>query len=70
MDHSKLRGRIREKFHTERAFAEAFGCSAPAMSLKLNDKVNWTQDEIFRACQLLDIPGEQINTYFFTPKVR
>lgn len=69
MDYSKLRGRIREKFHTEKAFAEAFGCSAGAMSMKLNNKTNWTQDGIFRACQLLDIPDNQVNEYFFTLKV-
>lgn len=69
MDYSKLRGLIREKFHTEGAFAAALEMSAPALSYKLNGKDEWRGREIAQACDLLNIQPEQIAEYFFTPKV-
>ena len=69
MDYSKLRGAIREKFHTEGAFAAALGISPTALSNKLNNKDEWRGSEIALACDLLGIPPEQIAEYFFTRKV-
>jgi hypothetical protein len=68
-DFSKLRGKIREKFNTESAFAEAMEMSNPTLSAKLNGKVCWTDRDIVKACGLLDIPFEFIPVYFFTEKV-
>lgn len=67
---SKLRGKIREKFKTESAFAEAMDISSPTLSAKLNSKVCWTDQEIVNACDLLDIPLEFIPVYFFTEEVK
>lgn len=69
MNYSKLRGAIREKFHTEGAFAAALGISAAALSNKLNNKDEWRGSEIAQACDLLGIQPDQIAEYFFTPKV-
>lgn len=69
-DFSKLRGKIREKFSTETAFAEAMNISAPTMSAKLNGKVCWTDKEIVKACGLLDIPLEFIPVFFLPQKLR
>jgi transcriptional regulator with XRE-family HTH domain len=68
MDHSKLRGLIREKFSTQEAFAQAIGRSACAVSQKLNGKAEWSAVEIRRTCEVLEIPPEQIPLYFFCPK--
>lgn len=68
MDHSKLRGLIREKFGTQEAFAQAIGRSACSVSMKLNGRVEWSADEIRRACEVLDISTEDIPLYFFCPK--
>lgn len=68
MDHSKLRGLIRERFGTQADFAEAIHVSACAVSQKLNGKSEWSADEIRRACAVLGITTEQIPTYFFCPK--
>ena len=68
MDHSKLRGLIREKFGTQEAFAQAIGRSACAVSLKLNGRLEWSTDEIRKTCEVLGIPAEQIPIYFFCPK--
>lgn len=64
-DYSKLSGRIREKYRTQRAFALAIGLSERSLSLKLNGEVGWKQAEIGSACKLLDIPIAEIPAYFF-----
>lgn len=69
MDHSKLRGLIREVFGTQEAFARAMGISDCSISKKLNGHSEWGADEIRRACDLLGIKAEDIPLYFFTPKV-
>lgn len=68
MDHSALRGLIRERFGTQAAFARAIYVSACALSQKLNGHSEWSADEIRRACEVLNIPSEQIHLYFFCPK--
>jgi len=69
-DYSKLEGRIVEKFGTRKNFAEAFGTSERTMSLKLNNRVPWKQDEMQKASNLLDFPESDIQAYFFTYKVQ
>lgn len=68
VDYSKLRGRIREVFGTQAAFAEALYLSACAVSQKLNGKSEWTTDEIRKACEVLGIIPEELPQYFFCPK--
>lgn len=67
-DFSKLRGRIKEKFGSEKAFAYAMGMTPGRLSARLNGKKHFGGDEIVLACQLLDIPNEEIGAYFFQPK--
>lgn len=69
-DYGKLRGKIKEKFNTQNAFADAMGVSAVTISDKLNNKVQWTQKEMDMACSLLDIDSAEIPIYFFTVKVK
>lgn len=68
-DYSKLRGRIREKFGTESAFAAYLGMNRATLSAKLNGRVQMDQYAIAVFCRALDIPTEQIGIYFFTVKV-
>ena len=67
---NKLKGRIIEKFGTQRNFAKAMGMSERTLSLKLDNQVDWKQSEIVKACELLEIPKEEIADYFFTLKVQ
>lgn len=67
-DYSKLRGRIREKFKTESAFGKAMNLSHNTISKKLNGYIQFTQNDIDRAIMLLEIPDDEISTYFFTTK--
>ena len=68
-DYSKLRGRIVEKFDTQGAFAKAIGLSQRSLSLKLQGKLFFRQDEIERAINLLCINSKDIDKYFFAQNV-
>ena len=67
-DHSKLKGRIAEKFGTRRALAKAIGWTDAKISARLNNSVQFDAEDIYLLCQkdVLDIPSEEINDYFFT----
>ncbi len=65
MNTRKLRGRIRECYETQEAFAKALNVSPATLSKKLMGKTEWDRQEIEEACALLDIPAEEIPTYFF-----
>lgn len=67
-DYSKLRGRIVEKYGTQIAFSKAMGVSERTLSLKLNGKIYFSQDEIVSISRLLDIPRDELQLYFFTRK--
>ena len=67
-DYSKLEGRIVEKFRTREKFAKALGITNKSISEKLNNKTIWKQPEISKAMELLSIPWEDIESYFFKKK--
>lgn len=68
-DHRKLKGKIREIFGTQTAFADAMGLSCTSISAKLNGHTVFSQDEIYKASRLLGIPFAEIDAYFFTLEV-
>lgn len=65
-DYSKLRGKIREVFGTQEEFARAMGMSPVTLSKRLNNQVDWSREEMDRACELLGVPLEEVPLYFFT----
>lgn len=69
-DYSKLRGRIVEKYGTNARFAKALDISERSLSLKLNGRVFWKQNEICKAAELLGIKNEEIQLFFFTKEVQ
>ena len=68
-DHTKLKSRIREKYGSFAKYAEAFGTTKATLSLKLNNKANFTLPEIETSLSLLDIPRNEIYDYYLTPIV-
>ena len=60
-----LREKIRKKFGTIGAFADAMGKDRSTISQKLNGIVSWNQDEMELASELLDFPKSDIPKYFF-----
>lgn len=69
-DFSLLTGRIITIFGSRGEFATALGVSKGTLSMKLNNKVKFTTQEILRSCELLGIDKSEIGVYFFTQKVR
>lgn len=68
-DYNKLKGKIKEVFETQDKFAEALGRSSATINERLNNKKQFTQDEINDAILLLNIQAEEIKQYFFNQKV-
>lgn len=69
-DYSKLRGRIREICTTESAFASLLGLSTVSLSAKLNNRVGFSEAEILRSCEILEICRDEIALYFFNRKTK
>lgn len=65
MSYAKLRGKIREVYGTQEAFARAIGLSKPSLSQRLMGKVPWKTPEVAEACRVLGIPIEENVAYFF-----
>lgn len=65
MSYPKIRGAIREKFGTQKAFAEALGINPSTLVNKLSGRVEWTMAEVQSAVALLGIPVDRIGDYFF-----
>lgn len=68
-DYSKLRGKIVEKYSTISAFSKDLGLTSESVSMKLNNKREFSQREIDKACELLGIKNSEMKSYFFTKKV-
>ena len=64
-DYRKLRGRIKEKFGTQSEFSKKLGLSEVSVSNKLNNVVDWGQEEMENA-----ISNTDIHAYFFTHEVK
>lgn len=64
-DYSRIRVQIKEKFNTQSAFAKALGVSTSCLSDKLNNKVEWTQNEMLKIVELFEAGRKQIPAYFF-----
>lgn len=69
MDYAVLIGRIKDTFKTHGQFAKSMGISESGLSAKLNNHREFTSGEIRKACELLNIPAEEIPAIFFTQKV-
>lgn len=68
-DYSKLKGKIKEVFGTQEAFANSIGLSSVSVSNKLNNIIDWRQEEMEDSIEKLKIPFSEIHIYFFTKKV-
>ena len=69
-DYHKLRGKIKEYYDTQNAFAVALVIIKSALSARLSSKTSFSQSEIIMSCELLHIEDSDIRAYFFTPKVQ
>ena len=69
-DYSKLKGRIIEKYGSQREFAKAMKWSERTLSLKIQGKRPWKQPDIRKAIELLELSDSDIPIYFFKPEVQ
>lgn len=72
INQAKLRGRIIEKFGSQKAFAKVYGISENAMSKKIQGTtaISLADIEKMSAPDLLDIKAEEYPVYFFADKVQ
>lgn len=63
--YGKLRELIKSHYKTIGNFADALQISRCALSSKLNGLSTWTDAEIERICNLLNIPISSVGEYFF-----
>lgn len=68
MSYAKLRGKIKEVYGTQSAFAAALGMNTVSLSQRLSGKLDWKTPEIAKTCELLGIPLEENAQYFFWTK--
>ncbi len=68
-NYNKLKGSIREKYGKQEDFAAAMGIGLSTLNLKLNNKAEWTQEEMMVAMNLLETPLTEIQDYFFSQLV-
>lgn len=69
-DYRVLNGKITEKFGSQKEFAKALGTSERTLSLKLNNKVYFTQKEMIKVIELFGDTTESIEVYFFKAEVQ
>lgn len=65
-NYSKLLGKIKEIYNTQEKFANALGIGRVSLSQRLNGKLEFSQNEILMATELLSIKKKDIPLYFFT----
>lgn len=63
--YKKLKGKIKEVYDTQEAFAEAMGMKRVPINQRLSGAVEWKTAEIALACDLLNIPLSSAHEYFF-----
>ena len=62
---AKLRGRIVEKYGTQARFSEHIGLSKTSITKKMTGKSGFSQKDIIKWCEALDIDLEDSGIYFF-----
>jgi len=69
-NYNKLKGKIIEHFGSFSAFAEETNISRTTLSKKLNNKSEFSQQEISLMASKLSISDKDIQKYFFIKEVK
>lgn len=70
INYDKLKGKVKEVMGTQGRLAEQMQLDETTISNKLNNNTYFTQKEIIKICNLLNIEHKEIPEYFFKEKVR
>ena len=65
-NYSKLKGKIIEKYGTQRRFAEEYGISKQMWSYKIRGHNGMAVKDIIKISEMLGITKDEIGEYFFT----
>ncbi|HHW57962.1 MAG TPA: DUF739 family protein [Clostridia bacterium] len=68
-NHEKLEQRINAMYGNIEAFGKLMGMTKQRINSKLKSATDFTQSEIEKAAELLDIKPEEIPEYFFDVEV-
>ena len=60
----ELRGKICEKYRTQRAFARSIGMNPSSLSSKLSGRSQWSYSEVAKVCEKLEISMADAPLYF------
>ena len=69
-DYSNLLGKIKEVCGTQNNFAKKIGIGRVSLNHRLNNKLEFSQNEINRSVEVLGLRKEEIPVYFFNEKVQ
>lgn len=69
-DYTDLKRLIVYKYGTHEDFAKAANIGRVSLSHRLNNKLPFTQREIFKMVNLLGIKKDEVWSYFFTEEVQ
>lgn len=69
-NYSKLLGKMRECGFTQEQLANAIGINKATLSVKLNNRFSFSQDEIIAICKVLNIPISEIGEFFYAIEVQ
>ena len=69
-DYSELRKKIKEVCGTQDAFALRLGIGRVSLSQRLNNVLEFDQDDMAKSCNVLGLEITEIPLYFFNPEVQ
>lgn len=61
---SRLKGRIRECGFADKDIARLLGLTPQTFSSKLNGKADWNVSEMWKICEILNIPVTDMHEFF------
>lgn len=65
MEKTELKAKIESVYGTQKAFAKACGVSEASVSRFVAGLRSWRGETVIKAAKLLDISGDEIDSYFF-----
>ena len=68
--YNKLRGRIVEICGTQTEFAKKIGLTDQSLTAKLAGRIKFSQEDILKWCEVLNIDLDEIGVYFFTTELQ
>lgn len=64
--YNKLRGKIVEMFGSQKEFSKQINLSEQSVTAKLNGRSDFSQEDIIRWSNALEIKLDEIGAYFFS----